>query len=206
MRRVVLIHGAATDSRVWDATAAALSGTAEVLAPDRPQSGDLDTEIAFLAPMCLGAFVFGVSGGATLGLELAARGVPLAGALLHEPAAGSLAPGLLDHVAAGLASGGIEGFGHALYGPAWQPGRTRATRATVAAEFAMFAAFEPTPLPAPDRIVLSVGELSPAPRHRAVTALARFLNTRRLVLPGVGHAAHLEGGLANPHLLASFTE
>ncbi|WP_280370499.1 alpha/beta fold hydrolase [Nocardia wallacei] len=203
MRRVVLIHGAATDSRVWDATAAALSGTAEVLAPDRPQSGDFDTEIAFLTPMCVGAFVFGVSGGATLGLELAARGVPLAGALLHEPAAGSLAPGLLDHVAAGLAAGGVEGFGRALYGPAWRHECTRASRATVAAEFAMFGAFEPAPLAAPERVVLTVGARSPGPRHRAVAALADYLGTRRLVLPGVGHAAHLEGGLADPGLLAS---
>ncbi|WP_024800644.1 alpha/beta fold hydrolase [Nocardia sp. BMG51109] len=202
MTRVVLIHGAATDSRVWDATVAALPDTLEVLAPDRPQSGDMDTEIAFLAPLCVDAFVIGVSGGATLGLELAARGVPLTGALLHEPAAGSLAPGLLDHVAAGLASGGVEGFGRALYGPAWNPLCTNASLEKIAGEFAMFGAFEPTPLAVPtDRIVLTVGEHSPAQRHSAVAALAAHLGSRRRVLLGVGHAAHLEGGLADPPVL-----
>ncbi|MBF6172056.1 alpha/beta fold hydrolase [Nocardia blacklockiae] len=201
MRRVVLIHGAATDSRVWESTVAALSEVAEVLAPDRPQSGDLDTEFACLAPLCAGAVVIGVSGGATLGLALAARGVPLAGALLHEPAAGSLAPGLLDHVAAGLVAGGVEGFGRALYGPAWEIGCTTASRETVAAEFAMFGAFEPAPLPAPGRVLLTVGEHSPCTRHRAVAALAAYLGTRTAVLPGVGHAAHLEGGLSDARWL-----
>ncbi|MBB5911398.1 pimeloyl-ACP methyl ester carboxylesterase [Nocardia transvalensis] len=192
--RVVLIHGAATDSRVWSATAAALRGTAEVLCPDRPQSGDMDTEIAFLAPLCAGAFVAGVSGGATLGLELAARGVPLAGALLHEPAAGSLAPGLLDHVAAALASEGVEGFGRALYGPLWRPDRTEASVATVRAEFAMFRGFEPAPLGTAHSVTLTVGANSPRPRHDSVRALAEHLGAGVRILPGVGHAAHLESG------------
>ncbi|WP_280264571.1 alpha/beta fold hydrolase [Nocardia wallacei] len=190
--RIVLIHGAATDSRVWAATAAALRGPGEVLCPDRPQSGEMDTEIAYLAPYCAGAFVVGVSGGATLGLELAARGIPLAGALLHEPAAGSLAPGLLDHVAAALATGGIEGFGRALYGPRWRPADTPATLETVRAEFAMFRGFEPAPLAAADRITLTVGANSPPPRHDSVRAVAAHLGTRVRTIPGAGHAAHLE--------------
>jgi len=202
VRRVVLVHGAATGSRVWDATAAALrgrieGGRVEVLCPDRPQSGDLDTEIAFLAPLCAGAFVVGVSGGATLGLELAARGVPIAGAVLHEPAAGSLAPGLLDHVAEGLLSGGIDGFGAALYGPAWDRSCTTATPETVAAEFAMFGAFEPAPLGERARLVtLTVGGNSPPPRHRSVRVLCEHLGVAMRVLAGVGHAAHLEDGAA----------
>ncbi|MBK1789224.1 alpha/beta fold hydrolase [Prauserella cavernicola] len=197
MRRVVLVHGAATDSRVWAATAAALRGPVEVLCPDRPQSGDLDTEIAFLAPLCEGALVVGVSGGATLGLELAARGVPIEGAVLHEPAGGSLAPGMLDHVAEGLRTGGVAGFGRALYGPAWNPSRTTATRETVAAEFAMFGAFEPAPLGEhAARVTLTVGEHSPPSRHRCVRALCEHLGTRQRVLPGVGHAVHLENGAA----------
>jgi pimeloyl-ACP methyl ester carboxylesterase len=202
--RIVLIHGAATDSRVWASTAVVLRESAEVLCPDRPQSGDLDTEIAFLAPLCAGMFVIGVSGGATLGLELAARGVDIAGALLHEPAAGSLAPGLLDHVAEGLAAGGVAGFGAALYGPAWQPSCTTVRRETVEREFAMFGAFEPAPLgDVAERVVLTVGERSPLARHRAVLALAEYLHTGQRVLPGVGHAAHLEGGFANPAVIPS---
>ncbi|MCP2252991.1 Alpha/beta hydrolase family protein [Prauserella aidingensis] len=197
MRRVVLVHGAATAPDVWESTTTALHGSAEVSCPERPQSGDLDTEVEFLAPLCAGAFVVGVSGGATLGLELVARGVPVTGAVLHEPAAGSLMPGLLSHVAAGLEAGGVAGFGAALYGPAWDVSRTSATAETVAAEFAMFGAFEPAPLGerAAD-VLLTVGERSPEARHDSVRALCRFLGTRRQLVPGAGHAAHLENGSA----------
>lgn len=197
---VVLIHGAAIDAAVWASTADALRARTglSVLTPTRPQSGDLDAEIAFLAPLCAGAYVVGVSGGATLGLELAARGVPVAGALLHEPAAGSHAPGLLAHVAAGLATDGVPGFGAALYGPAWTPALTSADLATVRREFAMFGSFEPRPVPDPTRIVLTVGERSPQARHDSVQALSAYLGAPARVLPGVGHAAHLEGGYLDP--------
>jgi pimeloyl-ACP methyl ester carboxylesterase len=200
LMRIVLIHGAATDSRVWALTAAALreSTAATVTAPDRPQSGDLDTGVDFLGPLCAGAFVIGVSGGATLGLELAARGVDIAGALLHEPAAGSLAAGLLDHVAEGLAADGVAGFGHALYGSAWNPSYTHASLDTVRREFAMFAAFEPALLgDIAERVVVTVGERSPAPRHQAVRAIADHVHVPWRVLGGVGHAAHLEGGFTD---------
>lgn len=198
--KVVLIHGVATDSRVWAATVAALGPSVEVHCPDRPQSGDMDTEIAALAPLCEGAFVVGVSGGATLGLELAARGVEFAGALLHEPAAGSLAPGLLDGVAAAFRRDGVAGFGHALYGPAWTPELTTASPATVAGELAMFRNFEPRQVGAlAHRITLTVGQRSSPARHRSVSALTAALATESRVLPGVGHAVHLE----NPALLVS---
>ncbi|MFI5715705.1 alpha/beta fold hydrolase [Nocardia sp. NPDC051750] len=191
--KVVLIHGVATDSRVWAATVAALGPTVEVCCPDRPQSGDMDTEIAALAPLCEGAFVVGVSGGATLGLELAARGVQFAGALLHEPAAGSLAPGLLDDVARAFERDGVPGFGRALYGAGWEPELTTASHETVAGELAMFRRFEPRPVGRPtDRITLTVGGKSAAARHRSVEALAAALGTHWRVLPGVGHAVHLE--------------
>ena len=197
MNRVVLIHGAATDSRIWQSAAEALRRTgADVLVPDRPQSGSLETEIAFLADLCAGAFVIGVSGGATLGLELAARGVELRGALLHEPAAGSLAPGLLSAAGRSLADDGVAGFGSTLYGPRWSPSCTRAPLVTVQAEFAMFSAFEPAPLGIDsERVLLTVGENSPEVRHQAVADLAQFLGVRHRKLPGVGHAAHLEGGI-----------
>ncbi|MFD4405394.1 alpha/beta fold hydrolase [Nocardia sp. NPDC058499] len=201
--RVVLIHGVATDSRVWAATVAALGPSVEVHCPDRPQSGDMDTEIAALAPLCEGAFVVGVSGGATLGLELAARGVEFAGALLHEPAAGSLAPELLDEVAAAFRRDGVAGFGRALYGPIWTPELTTASRETVAGELAMFRAFEPRPVgPLAQRITLTVGRQSSPARHRSVRDLTAALGTEWHVLPGVGHAVHLE----SPRRLAGEVE
>ncbi|MEU4313083.1 alpha/beta hydrolase [Nocardia sp. NPDC024068] len=191
--RVVLIHGVATDSRVWAATIAALGPAVEVHAPDRPQSGDMDTEVAALAPLCEGAFVVGVSGGATLGLEMAARGVGFAAALLHEPAAGSLAPGLLDDVARAFERAGVAGFGRTLYGPAWSPELTVAARDTVAGELAMFRAFEPRPVGAlADRITLTLGQHSPPARHSSVRDLGAALGLTYRVLPGTGHAAHLE--------------
>jgi len=192
---VVLVHGAAIDPAVWAPTAAHLSHRLDlpVEVPRRPQSGDLETEVEFLTPLCEDAYVVGVSGGATLGLELAARGVPMAGALLHEPAAGSLAPGLLAHVAQGLASDGVPGFGRALYGPAWSPALTSADLATVRRELAMFGSFEPRALASAANVTLTVGERSPAARHDCVRALSELLCVPWRVQPGTSHAAHLDG-------------
>ena len=88
--RVVLIHGAATTGRVWRHVVPLLDGF-DVHCPDRPCSGDLAIEVTALTADCRGAVVAGVSGGATLGLALAAAGVPMAAALLHE--AGRRIPG-----------------------------------------------------------------------------------------------------------------
>lgn len=204
--RIVLIHGAATDSRVWRSTVDSLRARAgheaEIVTPDRPQSGDLDAECAALAPLCADSCVVGVSGGATLGLELAARGVPMTGALLHEPAAGSLAPGLLAHVAEALAADGVDGFGRTLYGELWEPSACRVAREVVEAELAMFGRFEPRPLAiAPDRVRLTVGERSPAGRWDSVRALSDHLGAPWGVLAGASHAAHLENRLW-PEILA----
>jgi pimeloyl-ACP methyl ester carboxylesterase len=172
-----------------------------VIAPDRPQSGDLDTEIDFLIPLCTNATVLGVSGGATLGLELATRGIPMRSVWLHEPAAGSLAPGLLTHVAEGLATGGVRGFGTALYGSRWDPSLTTATEASIRGEFAMFGRFEPSRLKIDTATVtLSVGANSPASRFDSVRSLSRFLDVGWMTLDGVAHAAHLEGGLTTDYL------
>lgn len=67
--RVVLIHGAATTSRVWRRVRPLLRGF-DVTVPDRPCSGDLNAEVAALRRVCTGALVVGVSGGATLGPAL----------------------------------------------------------------------------------------------------------------------------------------
>lgn len=195
--RIVLLHGAATTSRVWRHVVDVLridesTKDLEFVVPDRPQSGDLDTEVNVLMPFVENAFVVGVSGGATLGLELAARAATMRGAVLHEPAAGSLVPGLLEGVGAALEQDGVAGFGSALYGPAWTVGETDAARSTVEREFAMFGMFEPCSLLlGPERVLVTTGADSPARRRDVADALASRLGVRTALVPGVGHAAHL---------------
>src|SRR5258708_40295051 len=96
--RVVLIHGAATTSRVWRHVIPLLTeaGGLDVSCPDRMSSGDLAAEVAALRDVCHGAIVAGGSGGATLGLALAAAGGSMRAALLHEPAGGWPDPGPAD--------------------------------------------------------------------------------------------------------------
>lgn len=190
--RVVLIHGAATKGRVWRRVVPLLAGF-DVTCPDRACSGDLATEVAALRHLCDGTVVAGVSGGATLGLALAAAGVPMRAALLHEPAVGSLLPGLLDGVRAAYQAGGVPGFAAALYGPAWTPDEAPADPGAVARDLAMFSAFEPSP-PAPGGgpVVVSVGERSPAARHESARRLAEKFGFPVWELPGAHHAVHLD--------------
>jgi pimeloyl-ACP methyl ester carboxylesterase len=191
-RRVVLIHGAATTSRVWRHVVPLLDGF-DVRCPDRPGSGDLAAEVAALAGDCRGALVAGVSGGATLGLALAAAGVRMAAAVLHEPAVGSLRPGLLDGVRAAYQAGGTTAFAEALYGTAWSPGEAPADAGAVARDLAMFGAFEPAaPVPGTGPVVITVGECSPPARHESVRLLAGRFGLPVWTLPGAGHAVHLE--------------
>jgi len=198
--RVVLIHGAATTGRVWRHVVPLLDGF-DVHCPDRPCSGDLATEVTALTADCRGAVVAGVSGGATLGLALAAAGVPMAAALLHEPAVGSLVPGLLAPFRAAYAAGGTAAFAAALYGPAWTPDEAPADAdAVVARDLAMFAAFEPAaPAPATGPVVITVGECSPPIRHESVQRLAERFTLPQWTIPGARHAAHLE----HPEALAA---
>jgi pimeloyl-ACP methyl ester carboxylesterase len=192
-RRFVLVHGAATTSRVWAGVRAELPGE-RVAAPDRPSTGDLVRELAALVPLAGPDAVFGgVSGGATLGLALLAGGVPFGAAVLHEPAVGSLCPGLLAPVAAAWAAGGIAAFGRALYGPAWRVSDGPADAGAVERDLAMFLGFEPTAPARPEPpIVITVGEYSPPVRHRAAEALRERFGLAVVVLPGCGHAVHLE--------------
>jgi pimeloyl-ACP methyl ester carboxylesterase len=196
--RVVLIHGAATTSRVWQRVVPLLGGL-PVTCPDRPCTGDLAAEVGALREQCSGAVVAGVSGGATLGLALAAAGVPIRGAVLHEPAAGSLYPGLLDAVRAAYRAGGVEGFAAALYGPAWTQAQAPEDPGAVARDLAMFTSFEPAAPAAPvaaahcaGQVVLTVGERSPRARHESVRRLAKKFGFPVRELPGAGHAVHLD--------------
>ncbi|OIJ68599.1 alpha/beta fold hydrolase [Streptomyces mangrovisoli] len=203
---VLLVHGAATTGAVWDGVVAELRRRApelRVSVPERDCTGELALETAALTPYAENAVVVGVSGGATLGMALVAAGVPVAGAVLHEPAAGALVPGLLAHVAEGYARDGVPGFGAALYGPAWTTALAPADEGRVARDFAMFRAFEPIPLPSGIRagrppVLGSLGGLSPGPRRRAAEALEASIGLPFMVLADVGHAVHLE----RPDLLA----
>lgn len=205
--RIVLIHGAATTAQVWRGVSSALAASfprVPVVAPQRAYSGDLAAEVAALAPACAGAVVVGVSGGATLGLALLAAGVPVAGAVLHEPAVGSLVPSLLAPVAAAYASGGVAAFGAALYGPVWTEAMAPADPDTVRRDLSMFRAFEPSPLPAlrgdvMTGVITTVGAFSPAVRHEAARALRVHCGLPYRVIEGCGHAVHLE----RPEALAS---
>lgn len=190
--RVLLVHGAATTPAVWDRLIPLLRCDdglpVEVVAPLRPSSGDLASEVASLAPLARGAVVVGVSGGATLGLELLAGPDRIAGAVLHEPAVGSLVPGLLDHVVAGYRSGGVTGFGRALYGSSWTPGMAPADAGAVARDLAMFRAFQPGPLAAHQGpAVVTVGADSPPVRHEAARVLRELFGLPTRVLPGAAH-------------------
>lgn len=189
-RRLLLLHGVATTGAVWDRVRRAIGPLPgiEVLAPDRPATGDLDTESEWLAPLAEGSIVGGFSGGATLGLHLAASPVRLAGALLHEPAVGSLVPGLLAPVATAYERDGFAGFGEALYGPLWRTGMAAEGGASVARELPMFRAFEPAEaLPGQGEVLVSVGALSPAPRQAASAALRDRLGYRSVTVPGSSH-------------------
>lgn len=164
----------------------------DVIAPDRPCSGDLDTEVAFLKPLAQGALIVGVSGGATLGWELLTRSHESAGAILHEPAAGSLCPGLLDNARKALSEHGPAAFARTLYGPAWTPEEVD-DDSRVPGDVSMFAGFEPhAPRPGNGPVQLTVGGLSPQPRHDVADAFFRKFRVPSVTLHGTGHAVHLE--------------
>lgn len=201
MTRVVLVHGAATSARMWDRLVPLLPDH-DVVALTRPRTGDLARELAWLAPQVEGAWVVGTSGGATLGLALASGSVPLAGAVLHEPAVGSLAPSLLSPMVGAFEEGGTTAFARTLYGGAWAPVLVGGPvdDAVTARELAMFRDFEPEPLSATaGRVVVTVGERSPAVRHASVEALRSAYGHEVLIVPGANHFAAYEA----PHQFAA---
>ncbi|WP_341579489.1 alpha/beta hydrolase [Microbacterium schleiferi] len=188
--RIVLVHGAATTPAVWDALLAALQrrGLEDVEAVRRPCSGTLDTELSFVAERSEGALVVGQSGGATLALGLAGIAAPVAGVLCHEPAVGSLVPGLLGPVSAAYAAGGVAAFGAALYGPTWSLADAGGDTDAVARELPMFRGFEPSaPSLAAAATLVTVGTLSPSIRHDAAKALHDRFGYPWTLVPGSGH-------------------
>jgi pimeloyl-ACP methyl ester carboxylesterase len=193
MTRLVLVHGAASTPRVWDRLIPYL-GHCEVLAPERPRTGDLDLELEWLSGLVAGAWVVGLSGGATLGLALAARGGAFAGAVLHEPAVGSLVPGLLAPMRTAFAAGGTAAFARTLYGPSWSvelcgTGAWLDDEVT-ARELSMFATFEPGGARADGPpVVITLGGDSPPPRRRAADALRDQLGYAVREVPCASHFA-----------------
>jgi len=200
MVRIVCVHGAATTARIWDRLIPLLPEY-DVVAVERPRSGDLDQELEWLAPHVEGSWVLGVSGGATLGLALAASDTPIAGAILHEPAVGRLAPGLLAPFAETFEQGGTQAFGRALYGDSWSLDQAPAGGDPITTrELAMFQAFEPQ-RSAPDqgRVLITVGGSSPPARHLAARALRDDLGYEIQTLPAARHYIPYEA----PQQLAS---
>lgn len=203
INRVVLIHGAATTPSVWDRLIPLLAADdlpdLKVVAPRRPSSGSLEIELEALADLAHGSVLVGASGGATIGLAFLASDVRLAGAVLHEPAVGTLVPGLLDHVVAAHTADGVAGFGRALYGPGWTAQLAPHDAGEVARDLAMFRQFEPAEV-SPDQgaALTTVGGSSPPPRHRAARELCTRFGIPTRVLPGSGHFVQRD----NPAALA----
>lgn len=171
----------------------------EVLAPDRESSGNMNREIQNLWDLADDSIVVGVSGGATLAWELAACGCPMKEVFAHEPAAGSLVPGLL--AGPGSAFTNMTGsepektirdkaafFGRTLYGPNWRtfylPDDTR----KVFRDYQMFAAFEPHKPQIPvNRIHLTIGGASPQNRYDVAEQYAYAFRTQSYTILDARH-------------------
>jgi pimeloyl-ACP methyl ester carboxylesterase len=199
---VVLLPGVALGPASYDALRQALRDF-ETIAIDRPRTGDLATELAHLESAVADRFVVGVSGGATLALGLASR-VRLAGALIHEPAVGSLVPGLLAGVRAAFTSGGTTAFARALYGDSWETTDGVGDDDVTARELAMFSRFEPSPpLPGQGPILVTTGGRSSALRRLAADVLAQRFGYESRVLEFGGHFIQRENPLEYAEVVRS---
>ncbi len=200
--------------------------------PDAPRANqpvDLDREVDLIIEAIeqreeQPAVWVGVSGGATLGVIAAClRPSPIECAILHEPLVGSRAaplhrmvqtaahrlatsradPATVERGAIEFVSGLVGSAGWEALGP---HGRalvaTRAQR--IAAEVPSFAAFEAGEVPDDDvRVVITVGERSPAARHEAAARAAELLHAEVVVLPGVGHLPQVEAPDMFAHVIRS---
>lgn len=167
----------------------------EVTAVERPRSGSLTAELAWLAPRVEGRWLVGISGGATLALALAASQVQLAGAVAHEPAVGSLLPSLLTPMRAAFEAGGTAAFAATLYGSSWSPALagTAFDDEVTARELSMFAGFEPAaPRPGQGPLLVTYGAASPAVREEAARVLAERFGVRVRSVPGAAHFAPVD--------------
>jgi pimeloyl-ACP methyl ester carboxylesterase len=201
--RIVLLHGAATTGAVWDPVAEILRDAPDapkVINPDRPSTGDIASEMAWLAPLAKNALVVGVGGGAALCLALAASEVQFAGALAHEPAAGRLVPELYAPLVMAYARGGARALAAAAYGASWDSSMLGNTD-SVGRDFLMLRMLEPRPTrDGQGPVLVTVGSLSPPVRHHAADALSTVLGYNVATLPGARHFVQRE----NPALFAEW--
>jgi pimeloyl-ACP methyl ester carboxylesterase len=154
--------------------------------------------------------VVGVSGGATIAVEMAIIGSPaLVGVIAHEPLVGPLAPELHDVVVRAASRldatpgpTGATGFVAGLIGDATWERLPETARAFVARhevairqEVPRFADYAPRPsdlagIDVP--LVVSTGAASHARRHAAAAVLEHAAAARAVVVPGAGHLASWE--------------
>jgi pimeloyl-ACP methyl ester carboxylesterase len=201
--RVILLHGAATTGAVWDDVAALVRNSPdapEVIAPDRPCTGNLAAEVAWAAPLAKGALVVGVGSGATLCLGLAASEVKMAAGFAHEPAVGHLFPELLSPMVTAYARGGARAYAKALYGDEWDASMLGDPEA-VARDFSMLRTYWPAPArEGQGSVLVTVGELSPPIRHQAAGTLSSIVGYNVVTLPRARHFVQRE----NPALVAEW--
>lgn len=210
---IVLIHGAAATPHIWRLVSTQLAKRlpgVNITIPERNSSGDLDTEIENLWSKCSGQIAVGVSGGATLVWELCARGCPLAGAVIHEPAAGSLVPGLLSYPGSAWTGwrnkhnetatssewqqwcrSAAEVFGHRLYGNSWTPEELPRNSEAVLRDYLMFSQFEPRK-PVCSNTTLTIGALSPKLRYDVSACFLEHFGVSSIVIPDARHCVQLE--------------
>ncbi len=82
-----------------------------------------------------------------------------------------------------------------------------ARAALIACEVPRFARFEPSPIPSDGavRVVITVGERSPAVRHDAARRAADLLHGTVHVIPAVGHLPQVEAPTAFAELIEALT-
>ena len=184
-RPVVLVHGAATTSRVWRDVVPRLDGF-EVRCPDRACSGDLATEVAALTADCRGALVAGVSGGATLGLALAAAGVPMAAAILPSRPLGHCCPACWIRSAPPTPQEERPPLPKPSTAPRGRRGRPRPTRGRWPGTWPCSRPSSQRRRPRRWPVVITVGEFSPPVRHESVRRLAARFGLRCGLFPVPG--------------------
>jgi pimeloyl-ACP methyl ester carboxylesterase len=109
-------------------------------------------------------------------------------------------PELLAPLVTAYARGGARALGAAAYGDSWDSSMLGDTDA-VWRDFAMLRALEPVPARAGQGPVLvTVGSLSPPPRHRAAEILSSIAGYDVATLPGARHFVQRE----NPALFAEW--
>lgn len=227
---VLLVHGVGFGPSTMASVASLLAEGATVVVPHRrgygvsaglPATPGVAAQVADMVDLLdrMGLdriHVVGVSGGATIGLALAAaHPARVASAVLHEPAAGPLGAGvwhLLQDLAETL-SGITEPihagrlYGRTLAGPAAWAALPVELRDEVAGlggiirdEVPSFAAFAP----GPDElarlrgrpIVTTLGVQSGESRRETAQALLHAAGARVVALPGCGHLAQIESPAA----------